>query len=337
MINLSSLSALIRTIRHTSGLNAPATPVDRVASVAPVAGDDAGAMTSTGVRPSPWTRAHVNPLELAAETETREVAMRREAPGHVTRGPTQSAGQSRAAAVATADDGQSTALDFTAGARLLQAALRGSGLTSPKPPAITSPMPLVTSSRTPAPELAARLAGAVAESGLFYESHLARALQRDYPMGALAREPQASWPATAAEGLSASTSASALPEAASTMLTKQLDLLETRSLVWSGDLWPGQHATVDFEEYRKTGDAPEDADEARAAPSWRMRVTLDLPSLGRVHATLGLDGNALDLALTAAGEDTQARLTSARAELVATLAGAQLALNRFDVGRDPGA
>jgi Flagellar hook-length control protein FliK len=339
MINLSSLSALIRTLRHTSGLDGPAAPVARVASVTPVADDDAGAMTSTAVRPSPWTRL-LTSLEAPGNADTRPAGLRREA---VTTVGTSASPASRlppsAAAVADrTEDAQSTALDFTAGARLLQAALRGTGLRTPTPPTIMSPIPLTSSSRALAPELAQGLANAVAGSGLFYESHLARTLQRDYPMAALSREPQAAWPAsTVPEGVSAAASNSAPPEAASAMLTKQLDVLDTRSFLWNGDLWPGQRATIAFAEERETGEAANDAEDVRPSPRWGIRITLDLPSLGRVHATLDLDADALDIALAASSEDTQTRLMSAKPELSAALADGQLAVGRFDVGLDPDA
>jgi flagellar hook-length control protein FliK len=339
MINLSSLSALIRTLRHTSGVDAPASPVARVESVTPVAKDDAGAMTSTAVRPSPWARVQLTPLELAGDAATRQTDMRRDLPVHATGTSVMPSAQlSPAATAAATEETQSSALDFTAGARLLQAALRGTGLRTPTPPVISSPMPLVTSSRATPPELAQGLANAIAGSGLFYESHLARTLQRDYPVAALSREPQAAWPASAAsDGFTASTSGAALPEAASTMLTKQLDVLDTRSLVWNGDVWPRQRATIAFEEERDAGDAANDAEDVRPPSSWRMRITLDLPSLGRVQATLAFRSDALDLALAATNEDTHARLTAARPELSNALEDAQLALGRFEVAVDPDA
>ena len=193
MINLSSLSALIRTLRHTRGVDSPAAPVARVASVTPVAKDDAGAMTSTALRPSPWARAQPLPLEsLAADAAPREAALRRETSMPMAKTSFVALpGLAPFAPAASVDDVESTALDLTAAARLLQAALRGTGLKTPTPPVITSPMPLVTSPRAPAAELALGLTSAVAESGLFYESHLARTLRRDYPIAALSREPQA--------------------------------------------------------------------------------------------------------------------------------------------------
>lgn len=333
MINLSSLSALIRSLRHTSGPDGPAAPVARVASVTAVAGDDAGAMTSTAVRASPWTRAQRVPLDLSSDAGSRSTGWRREPPLQGTHAAALPDSRSQPPAAAAAnEDSQSAALDFTAGARLLQAALRGTALRTPTPPVITSPMPLVARPRGSVPELAESLAGAVAGSGLFYESHLARALQREYPMAALSREPQAGWRASAAaEGVATSTSAAALPEAATVMLTKQLDALDTRALVWSGELWPGQRATLAFES-GEVADAPEDADDAVApvAP-WRLQITIDLPSLGRVQTVLDLRAAGLDLALAAPNEDAQARLTLARGDLATALANAQLALRRFDV------
>ena len=339
MINLSSLSALIRALRDTSGgVDGPLAQVARVASVAPVAKDDAGAMTSTALRPSLWARVQpASPELLAADAEPREAVLRREASIDSARAlpPSPASGLPPSAPAVSVDESESMALDFTAAARLLQAALRGTELKSPVPPTITSPTPLVTSSRASAPELALGLASAVAESGLFYESHLARALRRDYPIAALSREPQAAWPASSvAQGLAMSIPASALPEASSTLLTKQLDVIDTRAVVWIGEVWPGQRATVTFEEERGR-EAANDADDVRSPGPWRTRITLDLPSLGRVQATLDLHAGAVDLALAATSEDSQVRLMSAKSELAGSLADAQVAVGRFDVGLSP--
>ena len=104
-----------------------------------------------------------------------------------------------------------------------------------------------------------------------------------------------------------------------------LDVLDTRSLVWGGDLWPGQRATIAFEEERDAGEAANDVDDVRPPSSWRIRITLDLPSLGCVQATLDLQADTLDLALAAVSTETQTRLTSAKAELAASLADAKVA------------
>ena len=334
MINLTSLSALIRSLRHTSGIDAPALPVPRVASVAPVAEDDAGTIAATLVRTSTSPRMATAGLE-ADGAERSAARPGRDVGAPLTGAPTAAASRPAVAANSpTVEPPRSAALDFTDGARLLQAALRGSGLRTPMPPAITSELPLVLAANTPAHELARGLANAVTGSGLFYESHLARALQRDYPAAALAREPQSSWAAPTAMSESTANPAT-LPEAASSMLTRQLDALDTRALLWTGNVWPGQRATIAFAEQERARDAANDADVAPPAAAWKLRLSIDMPTLGRVQVTLDLRADVLDITLAAQSGETQRRLAGARDALSASLDHASLALGRFDVRPDP--
>ncbi|HEX4884949.1 MAG TPA: flagellar hook-length control protein FliK, partial [Casimicrobiaceae bacterium] len=194
--------------------------------------------------------------------------------------------------------------------------------------------PLVAHDRTPAPELAGALARSVADSGLFYEAHLARWSREAYPAAALAREPQAQWPVTAAGGPADPDGAppAPLPDGAVALLTRQLDALDARQVVWSGLVWPGQPATIAFDE--NVGHARDDAaeDAGGAAPrTWRTRIALDLPSLGRVEATIALAGATLHVRLATAQDDSAARLQAARADLAEALAPSRLALDGFVV------
>lgn len=331
MINLSSLSALIRTLRHSTGIDGPVAPIARVASVAPVADDDAGAMSATPLRASLWARTPLTPLDVPeSEGAPQEAQAARIVPQpHPRAVAAAAATHSPSVPAAT----QSSALDLTATARILQAVLRGTGLKTPVAPTIASAMPLAPNPQVPVAELARSLANAVAESGLFYESHLARSLRREYPVASLSREPQALWPATpVAEGSIARAAPPAtLPEAASAMLTRQLDLLDTRAVLWNGDVWPGQGATIAFEEGPRHDDAANDAEVLDPVASWRTRITIDLPSLGRVHATLHLHGGALDLALQASGNESLTRLETSKQALAAALADSQVAVGRLEV------
>lgn len=293
MINLGSLTALIRTLRATSGLDAAAAPVAKLSAVAAVAAgaqDDAGAMSSTALRSS-------FPAERASAT-----------------------------------------LDLTVGARVLQAALRGSGRRAATPAQVESPMPLTT---RPLPaELADGLAKAIAQSGLFYESHLARALERTYPIAAVSREPQAGWAQAANDAgafATTTTSPAALPEAVSSMLSKQLDVLETRSLIWTGELWPGQRASIALQELPEGEPSTPDSVASLPSPSWRLRLTLDMPSLGPVTANVDLCGDALRLMLATPSSSTQSRLSTSKASLAAALASTNVGLAGFEVVAHSGA
>jgi hypothetical protein len=259
-------------------------------------------------------------------------------------GRTASAAEARAATVA-ARSGVSTAtgaslappptesapLDLTVGGKLLQGVLRASPHdTPPRPPAIVTTAPLVDSPRAATATLARGLYQSLADSGLFYESHLARWVKREYPASALAREPQAAWPAPAALDVGAM-APPALPEAAAQSITRQLDALDTRAVVWTGELWPGQRASVTVEEDRNV--AQDDGDETAAprSPAWRTRVVLDLPSLGRVEATLAMRGATLDLTLETASGEARMRLAEAHEALAVSLAGSHVRLDNFAV------
>jgi hypothetical protein len=332
MINLSSLSALIRAIRTSNAADAAAPAVMRVPSIRPVAEDDAGAMLSTALRQPPWSTTSVVPEGVPAD-EVRGAPLR-EARAGAPDDARRPATHANAATPAPAAQLPSTALELTAAARVLQAALRNTGLRAPAPAAIGSAMPLADSPHEPALQLARSLEHAIATSGLFYESHLARVLRRDYSLASLSREPQAAWPSGTLSPDSPAPASSTTSEAASTMLTKQLDVLDTRALAWSGDVWPGQRATIALRE-DLSGEAANDASEEPAHATWRMQVALDLPSLGHVQATIALRGRNVDFVLTAANEIAQLRLDAAKPQLATSLDAADVVAARIDVERAP--
>jgi hypothetical protein len=346
MINLASLTALIRTLRQAGGPDGPAAPVARVPPVASLTPEDQPGGSGTAAVQG-WARGQARNAALLDDELLRSAPNPRRAANEsavagrgvvdVRGRPVGESARVPAPLVATITvEPESSALELTAGGKVLQSVLRASGGATPQPPAIVTTEPLVTTPRVPPPELARALHQALADSGLFYESHLARWVARDYPASALEREPQAKWPvvATVAGDDAVPTPVLAtLTEASAQVLTRQLDALDTRALVWVGEVWPGQRASVAFEEEREAVQDGE-AEGERAGPgSWRTRIALDLPSLGRVEATLSLRGEALDLRLEAPRGETRARLAEAREALATTLDGTRLALRQFAVER----
>lgn len=330
MINLASLSALLRTLRQAGGPDGPAVPVARVPPVASLTPEDRPAGSGTA-QVRAWSSsqarnaAHLDDELLAAPTQRREAALVRGQPALDSPG-------ARAAASSTPMEGvdtDSAPLALTVGGRVLQNVLRASAGTVPIPPAIASPAPLVASPRASAVDVARGLAQAIAESGLFYESHLARWARREYPSSALAREPQASF-ATAVDG-TATAGAGAPSEAATQMMMRQLDALDTRAIVWTGELWPGQRASVAFEEDETRTHEDLEAGGSEAASAWRTRVVLELPSLGRIEATLALCAERLDMLLEAQTPQARTRLAHAHPALASALAGARVELGQFAV------
>ena len=331
MINLSSLSALIRAIRASNAADAAAPAVMRVPSIAPVAEDDAGAMLSTALRQQPWSTTAAVAEGVVAD-EVRGGALREARPGAPDNVRLPGA-HANAAMPSPPTQLPSTALELTAAARVLQAALRNTGLRAPAPAAVVSAMPLADGPHEPAAQIARSLEHAIATSGLFYEAHLARVLRRDYSLASLSREPQAAWPSGTLSPDSPAPSGTT-SEAASTMLAKQLDVLDTRALAWSGDVWPGQRATIALRE-DLAEEAANDANDDPVPSKWRMQVALDLPSLGLVQATIVLRGRNVDVVLNPANEIAQLRLDTAKPQLAVSLDASDIVAARIEVGRTP--
>jgi hypothetical protein len=192
-------------------------------------------------------------------------------------------------------------------------------------PAISPPAPLLPQPPLQAAELAVALQRSIADSGLFYESHLAQWALQQYPQQQLQAEPQAQWhqtsPATGSATADATTtitasqpnaSALALPDHAVPLLWLQLQALITQQIAWQGEPWPGQSASI-----RIADESP--SPHEGVEKTWHTRIDLILPVLGAVNATIGLTGQRLDLMLQSATGESAERLRTAAQSLVVAL------------------
>ncbi|HEY4743797.1 MAG TPA: flagellar hook-length control protein FliK [Desulfuromonadaceae bacterium] len=195
------------------------------------------------------------------------------------------------------------------------------------------------------------------ESGLFYESHLARWFGGDYPLEDILKEPQGrlshlALPTAARSGALATdelvrasmktgsmevmegvlkrlgtTSAheGIADQRALPMVREQLDTLQSGQIVFRGELCPGQQMEwrVSERESRRTGGQSGER-------TWDTELQLDLPRLGSVTALLKLDGNRVTVSLVAGQADTAAELDNARPALVEQLQAA--GLNPAEIG-----
>lgn len=162
-----------------------------------------------------------------------------------------------------------------------------------------------------------RLRQVVRESGMFYESHLARWSRGELPLEAILREPQARL------GPSAPTVAGVselrnMPEEAARLAGRQLMMLEGGPFVWQGEAWPGQPI-----EWRIEEDAH---GQAEAQSEWRTELRLTLPRLGEVHAALSLSAQGLSVKLTAHDAKAREALGAALPVLADRLQAARLKL-----------
>ena len=189
------------------------------------------------------------------------------------------------------------------------------------------------------------LAGVLRDSGVFYESHVARWSLGQYPLSVLRREPQAmqsvsraigdgvqaiAGASAAAVGESASARAipAVIPEAMRGIVREQLDMLENRSLAVAIDAWPGQSVRLTIHD---DGDAAPATDAPTRA--WTTTIKLDLPRLGTLHARLALRGDHLTLAVIA-NPASAARLDESATGFSAALANAGITLAGVRIDHD---
>jgi hypothetical protein len=220
------------------------------------------------------------------------------------------------------------------------------------PAALSSTTPLLTVPPADAArllQLAQGLARVVAQSGLFYESHLAQWAAGKRTTAELMLEPQARLsPPPPLPNLDAD--AAAPPEArrdgaspqdqarpapvhpeALALVRQQLEIYETRHVGWQGEVWPGQH--LDWEAVEEK---PEEssAREPASGHAWKTRLYLSLPNLGPVTASLRLDSGRVEVQLTVKDSETASIMRTGAAPLLHGLASAGLKLTSMGVDVD---
>jgi hypothetical protein len=188
-------------------------------------------------------------------------------------------------------------------------------------------------------QLEQQLAKGLRESGLFYESHLARWFSGDYPLEELLREPQGRLSAqlqqplplvprqATAEQLEAALKqrAGLVPDGAADprampIIKEQLASLQTGQLLFQGELFPGQQMEWRVAEREAGGQH----DQEQQDTPWETAVALTLPGLGAVEASLTLNGTRLSVQVTTGQPATAQLLDGGREELVDQLAAAGL-------------
>lgn len=195
--------------------------------------------------------------------------------------------------------------------------------------------PVITAPPSDPADFSQSLRQAVSQSGLFYESHQVQWLSGERNLASLLQEPQgrlsplvgqAEAPkqnvpgAAIRSGDAATLQASGLltdqattdpvhPQAMQ-IVQQQLQTLDSRQIVWHGQVWPGQEMQWEIEE-----DAAHRGDDEQAAASWHTRLNLQLPSLGGVSAKLAFVNGTIQLDIAAGNAASVDRMRSAQAAL----------------------
>jgi hypothetical protein len=189
-------------------------------------------------------------------------------------------------------------------------------------PASTNLRPTVVADvSTPSPNLLpTRLAQALRESGLFYESHLTRWGKGAYPFESILNEPQARL-ARGGLPMQGLAELGGMPKEVAQMAGRQLQMLEGGPFLWQGFAWPGQWMNWLVEERQgwQEGEA-----EDEAANPWSTELRLTLPRMGAVQAQLSLRGHDVNLRLQVSEPATAQTLNDALPELQRGLQSAGL-------------
>ncbi len=195
-----------------------------------------------------------------------------------------------------------------------------------------------------------QLAKGLQESGLFYESHLARWFSGEYPLegllmepqGRLSGQPQLLQPlpllpkAATADQLEAALRSHAtsgqLPVGAADprtmpLIREQLATLQTGHLLFHGELFPGQTMEWRVAEREAGGHRETPPEET----PWQTSLSLNLPGLGALEASLTLTGRQLKVQLQTARPDAATVLAEGRGELLEQLAAAGLEPQSIEV------
>jgi hypothetical protein len=217
-------------------------------------------------------------------------------------------------------------------------------------PTVTPPGPLLDQATSNPAAIALALRSALVRSGLFYESHLANWAEGLDSLDGLLQEPQNRLAAAESRAAALPSGALTLPDAADTtapkplnpmhtLLSQQLQVLESPQFVWRGEVWPGQ--ALEWLLRQENGPlqdhaAAATADEAGAG--WESHLKLTLPQLGTVNVHIKLDAqHAFSIRMTPEQPAIQPLLLQNQGQLIEQLAAAGCTLNTLTVRHDASA
>ena len=209
---------------------------------------------------------------------------------------------------------------------------------------------LLSGPTTDAQLLGRELQQGLRESGLFYESHLARWFGGSYSLEDILKEPQGRLsPRLAQAGMQqqevvvedplrgnvrvgSTEIMAAIKKAGVSMghdgiadlrslpvVNEQLTALQNGQLLFRGDIFPGQQ--LEWRVAQKDEGRNKSGGRER---SWATSVTVTLPNLGPVTALLKLDGSAVAVTITAENDGAVPVLESGLARLIEQMEGAGL-------------
>lgn len=213
--------------------------------------------------------------------------------------------------------------------------------------------PVMTTPPNDTSLLAQSLRQAVSQSGLFYESHQVQWLSGERSTESLLKEPQGRLsPALNppdARSMAVSTpkagESAPIPQAVSALASsveqmkpesvhpqsmhlvqQQLQTLDSRQIIWQGQVWPGQEMKWEIEE--EAGRRERDGQEAT---HWQTRLNLQLPSLGGVNAKIAFINGEVKIDIAAEQEGSAVRMLNFKEALAERFSASGLALAGLNI------
>ena len=200
-------------------------------------------------------------------------------------------------------------------------------------PHLNSSTPILTAPPMTTQQLPSLLQQAMSISGLFYENHQAQWVMGKRTLEQLTQEPQGKIPTNSTPTINNQTTSSISsnhdapvhPQSLS-LVQQQLNLLETGHLSWRGEVWAGQTMQWDI-----TKD-PSPSDEEGETTGWQTRLRLNLPKLGEVVATIGLNKGDVKVTLNATDSKTLSLMQDGQQPLTESMTAAGLNIIGMDFG-----
>ena len=234
----------------------------------------------------------------------------------------------QSASFSTALPTDTTPTTLSQAGRLIETLLQQTD-TAPQKPQLQGAKPLLTAADTQTPQmtdkLAAQLHKTVDGSGVFYEAHLRQWADGQRTLAQVRSEPQNQTVANAHATAQVTVSNTQL-------LPLQLDSLEQQRFAWKGEVWPGQSMqweVVQEDTAQHTGTPTAQADSA-----WQTVLTLDLPRLGKVSASIRIQGEHAQLQMRVHDEQAASELKAQTAILSEAMAASGTALDAVTVQSD---
>lgn len=123
------------------------------------------------------------------------------------------------------------------------------------------------------------------------------------------------------------------PPIAQQLMNQQMGILDTRQVVWQGQVWPGQTMRWTIEE---DDDAEQDGSNGGSDEKpWHTSVNMSMPELGSVAARLSLTGKNVRLQIGAVDEKTAELMRGRLLQLEKAYAASGLKLQQVVVKHEP--